>query len=327
MSILSIKSLNIYVKEKGKSIHIVKDLNLELNQGEITGLVGESGSGKSLTALAIMNLMPNKNFYVTGDIIFEGIYLNKLSQKERRSYLGNDISMIFQDPMISLNPLMEIGKQIGEPLRIHFPHMSKKDVYKKVIETMIMAELPNPEKTYKMYPHQLSGGLRQRVMIATALVCSPKLLIADEPTTALDAVIQKEILMELEEISSKLNLAILFISHDLGVVKNICNNITVMYSGEILEEGKCKTVLENPQNQYTKALLESIPTPEQKGSSLKAIEGFVPEAGYIFYGCPFASRCKSAIDICFSQKPKLVTLSDEHSYICHISQRRAEENE
>lgn len=321
--LLSVSGLNITLEKGSKTLTIVRDLSFSIRQGDILGLIGESGSGKSLTALSIMGLLPNKNFRVTGDILFNGVNLNQLNKKNRRKYLGNEISMIFQEPMTSLNPLVQVGKQISEPLKIH-QSLNDKQAYSSVIKAMGLAELPNPEAIYNYYPHQLSGGLRQRVMIAMALVCTPKLLIADEPTTALDVVVQKEILTSIKKISKELNISVLFISHDLRVIKSICNDIAVLYAGSLMEYGKCTHVFSKPQNEYTKALLLSIPKPEQKGKLLDAIPGIVPPTGHIFSGCPFSPRCKQVKDICKYKMPDFHSENENHFYACHKEEESGE---
>ncbi|MGB8455236.1 MAG: ABC transporter ATP-binding protein [Anaerocolumna sp.] len=314
--ILTTSGVTITVKNKNNTLELVKNINLQMKKGKILGLVGESGCGKTIIALAILGLLPKKEFKVSGEVLFNGMDMYRLTDKERRKILGNEISMIFQEPMTSLNPLIKVGKQISESLYIH-KRMKEKEAYPLVVEAMNIAGLPEPEDLYHYYPHQLSGGLRQRVMIAMALVCKPNLIIADEPTTALDAMVQKEILLQLKKACKELNTAMLFISHDLGVIKNLCEDVAVLYLGSLLEYGECTKVLNHPKNEYTKALLASIPSPELKGKMLKTIPGIVPPSGYIIKGCKFAKRCGRCTDLCKEQAPLLRKVDTRHYAACH----------
>jgi ABC-type dipeptide/oligopeptide/nickel transport system ATPase component len=250
--LLEIKNLEINFKDK----QAVKGINLDINKGEIVGLVGESGCGKSVTSMSIMGLLNGNN--ISGEIVFDGKDILSLKGKELRTIRGNDISMIFQNTMSSLNPTMKIGKQISEVLKIH-SNKSKKEIKEEVLRTLEKVELKNVEEIYNSYPHQLSGGMRQRVMIAMAIINKPKLIIADEPTTALDVIIQKQILDLLKSISQEYNTSILFISHDLSVVSNICDRINVMYDGEIVETGTTEDIFYNTKHDYTKQLINAIP--------------------------------------------------------------------
>ncbi len=257
--LLNIDKLSVVFHDRETAFEAVDDVSLQVDKGEIVGIVGESGSGKSMTAHALMGLIKRSDVQVSGKAEFDGVDLLKLSREELRGYQGEELSIIFQEPMTSLNPTMKIGKQVEESLRIH-TDLSREERRARALEAMELAELDDPESLYDKYPHQLSGGMRQRVMIASAIVLRPQLLIADEPTTALDVTIQAEILNTLKEINRKEGTSILFISHDLGVVRHLCQRVVVMQKGRIVEEGPVDRVFFHPQQEYTKRLIASRPT-------------------------------------------------------------------
>ena len=257
---LNIKDLSVVFTDRGTPFTAVDRFSLEMDRGEVVGVVGESGSGKSMTAHALMGLIRRTQVEVTGSALFEGADLLALSRAELRRYQGRDLSIIFQEPMTSLNPTMRIGRQVEESLRIHEKKLSGPERKARALEAMALAGLPEPEKLYRQYPHQLSGGMRQRVMIASALVLRPRLLIADEPTTALDVTIQAQILETLKDINRREGAAILFISHDLGVVRALCQRVVVMRQGRIVESGPADQVFYHPKEDYTKLLISSRPT-------------------------------------------------------------------
>lgn len=261
--LLEIKHLNIEFHDHDAPESVVNDVNLHLEKGEIVGIVGESGSGKSMTAMAIAGLLRRHDMKKTGEILFEGKELLNASRSELRKYQGNDIGIIFQEPMTSLNPVKKIGWQVEESLRIHRPAMSKEERYKRAIESLSDVELPEPEKVYRKYPHELSGGMRQRVMIASAMICEPKLLIADEPTTALDVTIQLQIVKLLQKLNREKNTSVLFISHDLSLVKRLCKRIIVMNKGNVVETGDTDDIFYHPKEEYTKQLIQAIPRLEK----------------------------------------------------------------
>lgn len=262
-NLLTVKDLSIEFHDHDVPERVVNDFNLVLSKGEIVGIVGESGSGKSMTAMAIAGLLRRHDMEKQGEIIFEGKELLHASRQEVRKYQGDDIGMIFQEPMTSLNPVKTIGWQVEESLRIHRPEMTKQERYAKAIESLRKVELPEPEKVYRKYPHELSGGMRQRVMIASAMICEPKLLIADEPTTALDVTIQLQIVKLLQRLNREKQTSVLFISHDLSLVKKLCGRILVMHNGSIVEQGSTHDVFYHPQEEYTKQLLQAIPRLEK----------------------------------------------------------------
>ncbi len=265
--LLNIDKLSVVFHDRETAFEAVDDVSLQVDKGEIVGIVGESGSGKSMTAHALMGLIKRSDVQVSGKAEFDGVDLLRLSREELRGYQGEELSIIFQEPMTSLNPTMKIGKQVEESLRIH-TDLSKEERKARALEAMELAELDDPESLYDKYPHQLSGGMRQRVMIASAIVLRPQLLIADEPTTALDVTIQAEILNTLKEINRKEGTSILFISHDLGVVRHLCQRVVVMQKGRIVEEGPVDRVFFHPQQEYTKRLIASRPTRKKlKGGS------------------------------------------------------------
>lgn len=270
--LLEVKNLNIGFKSDLGYFNAVNDINFSLGENKTLCIVGESGSGKSVTSLAIMGLLDKNAVINSGEIIFNGQNLLNLRQKELRNIIGSQISMIFQEPMTSLNPSLTIGYQIAETLKIHQPNLSKKEREKKVIESLEMVKIKEPHKKAKEYPFKLSGGQRQRVMIAQAMVCQPKLLIADEPTTALDVTIQAEVLKLMQDLQKEHNMSILFITHDLGVVSGMADEIVVMYKGFVLETGSVKDVLYDPKHPYTKALLGAIPEGKKPKSRLDFVD-------------------------------------------------------
>lgn len=261
--LLEIKHLNIEFHDHDVPERVVKDFNLQMGYGEIIGLVGESGSGKSMTSMAIAGLLRRRDIELEGEILFEGQEISHCKRSELRKLQGNDITVIFQEPMTSLNPVKRIGWQVEEGLRIHHPEMTKEERYQRAISAMKDVELDEPERVYRKFPHELSGGMRQRVMIAAAMVCEPKLLIADEPTTALDVTIQLQIVKLLQKLNQEKKTSILFISHDLSLVKRLCSRILVMHDGDIVEEGTSYEIFHHPKEDYTKQLIDAIPKLEK----------------------------------------------------------------
>ncbi|MDT9026960.1 MULTISPECIES: ABC transporter ATP-binding protein [Rossellomorea] len=296
----------------------VDGVSFHVNEGEVLGIVGESGCGKSVTSLSIMGLVPKPpGKIVGGKILYKDEDLTQASEKRMRDIRGNDIAMIFQEPMTSLNPVFTIGDQLTEAIRIH-TKVGKKQARDKAIEIMRMVGLPRSEELIKEYPHQLSGGMRQRVMIAMAMVCDPRVLIADEPTTALDVTIQAQILKLMKRLNKELNTAVLLITHDLGVVAETCERVVVMYSGKVVEEGKVEEIFKNPQHPYTKGLIQSVPDMRIKQQRLHSIQGNVPKPGSIKTGCRFAARCEYAFDRCLVETPELYETSQGHCTRCFL---------
>ncbi|MFE6170152.1 ABC transporter ATP-binding protein [Viridibacillus arvi] len=318
MTLLRVEDLTIKFKSRQGVVKAVDNLNFELAQGSSLGIVGESGSGKSVTSLTIMGLLQNANTEITGNIDFEGLDLLKLSPNEMRKIRGNSISMIFQEPMTSLNPLHTCGKQIMEPILIHQKEVSKQEAKKHAIELLRMVGIPSPEQRFHEYPHQMSGGMRQRIMIAIALACNTKLLIADEPTTALDVTIQAQILDLMNSLKKKRDMSIIMITHDLGVVKEMCEKVVVMYTGQIVEKSPTELVFSDPLHPYTKGLLNAIPKISNKVERLEAIEGTVPDALNMPSGCSFHPRCKYATEKCTLEVPTLFQLEDGREVKCFI---------
>ena len=318
---LLVKNLKVSFAASKKELIAVRGISYQLNQGEILALVGESGCGKTVSALSILRLIqepPGK--IVSGEILFAGKDLLKLKKKELQDLRGKDIAMIFQDPMTSLNPVLTIGEQIIETLLRH-TSLSRKKAREKSFRLLEQVEIPSPKQKLGQYPHQLSGGMRQRVMIAMALSCSPRILIADEPTTALDVLIQAQILSLLKKIKNDTQMSILLITHDLGVVAEVAERVMVMYAGEIVESGSVNDLFRSPLHPYTIGLMESIPTLEssqQKLSRLKEISGTVPSLSQVPFGCPFHPRCSAAETRCKTDKPKLKKISQTHSVSCWL---------
>ena len=318
---LLVKNLKVSFSTSKKELIAVRGISYQLNQGEILALVGESGCGKTVSALSILRLIqepPGK--IVSGEILFAGKDLLKLKKKELQDRRGKDIAMIFQDPMTSLNPVLTIGEQIIETLLRH-TSLSRKKAREKSFRLLEQVEIPSPKQKLDQYPHQLSGGMRQRVMIAMALSCSPRILIADEPTTALDVLIQAQILSLLKKIKNDTQMSILLITHDLGVVAEVAERVMVMYAGEIVESGSVYDLFRSPLHPYTIGLMESIPTfktTQQKLSKLKEISGTVPSLSQVPFGCPFHPRCSEAETRCKTDKPKLKEISQTHSVSCWL---------
>ena len=311
-NVLEIRGLNSYFfTEKGVA-PAVDGLDLDIPKGKIIGLVGESACGKSMTAKSIMGLLKYPGRVAGGSIRFEDQDLTRLSDKELRKICGNDISMIFQEPMTSLNPVLKVGRQVRETLLVHNPTMSKAEAKQRVVEMFQRVGIPEAEKRYDCYPHELSGGLRQRVMIAMAMVCKPKLLIADEPTTALDVTIEAQILRLMKELRDETGMSVLIITHNMGVVAEICDYVYVMYAGKIMEQAETFELFDHTMHPYTKGLLDSIPRIGQNAERLHTIPGVVPNLLHLSQGCPFSNRCEYATDQCRTEKAQLHPVAPDH---------------
>ncbi|MGI6149246.1 MAG: ABC transporter ATP-binding protein [Firmicutes bacterium] len=315
-TLLSVRDLRTYFYTEDGVVPAVDGISFDLERGGTLGIVGESGCGKSVTSLSIMGLIPSPPGKIeSGEIIFEGQDLVKLSEAEMRKIRGNEISMIFQEPMTSLNPVFTIGNQIMEAIILH-QKLDKASARKKAIEMLSLVGIPSPERRVDEYPHQLSGGMRQRVMIAMALSCNPKLLIADEPTTALDVTIQAQILDLMRELQKELGTAIIMITHDLGVIAELVERVVVMYTGVIVESADTKTIFANPQHPYTQGLLGSIPRLDSDVKRLQAIPGTVPTPGNFPQGCGFHPRCPYAKSICEAKRPPAFEVGPGHYSAC-----------
>lgn len=313
--LLRIKNLNVQFRTTEGVFRAVKNVNISVRSGETLGIVGESGSGKSVTALSIMNLVPNPPGEIKGEIFFNGHDLLTLPDKDVRKVRGNEISMIFQEPMTSLNPIHTCGKQIMEPLLLH-KGFSKREAKARTIELLKMVGIPLPEQRFSEYPHQLSGGMRQRIMIAMALACRPKLLLADEPTTALDVTIQAQILELMKNLGKEIDSAIIMITHDLGIVSEMCDRVVVMYAGQVVESSPLKDLLKEPLHPYAEGLLKSIPTITREKRRLYTIEGTVPSPFELPRGCSFQPRCQYSTTICSEETPDLIHVSEKREVRC-----------
>ncbi len=319
MSVISISNLNVYLKtesnrspEREKGVNLVKNLDIKIKESEVFGLVGESGCGKSMTAYSIMDILP-RNIYYEGDIIFEGRNLKDLSAKEKRKIKGNRISMIFQEPMTSLNPVLTVGYQIAEVLKTH-RNMNRSEAKERSVELLRSVRIPSPDIRFNDYPHQLSGGMRQRIMIAMAIACDPALLIADEPTTALDVTIQSQILHLLRGIKDEKNMSLLLITHDLGIISENAQRVAIMYAGRIMELTSAELLFKDPKHPYTIGLLESLP--REKSAPLKPVPGTVPRPENLPKGCKFSNRCSYADIRCTEMEPELRSISEDHLVRC-----------
>ncbi|RYL93980.1 ABC transporter ATP-binding protein [Sporolactobacillus sp. Y61] len=314
-NILTVDHLNIGFKQSYGRTSVIDDISFVLEEGQTLCIVGESGCGKSLTSLAIMGLLPSGGKIINGHILYKGKDISRQGQKELSKIRGKEISMIFQEPMTALNPLHSIGHQIAEVLRIH-TRISKHEAKEQTIHMLKLVGIPSPEKRYGQYPHELSGGMRQRVMIAMALICHPGLLIADEPTTALDVTIQAQILELIQNLKDQFNMSLLLITHDLGVVSEVADKVIVMYAGQVVEYGNTKQLFNDPKHPYTKGLINSIPRLDETREVLPTIKGTVPGPDEMPRGCRFVSRCPFAMDICAKAKPPEFT--DGHEVHCWL---------
>jgi oligopeptide transport system ATP-binding protein len=319
--LLSVNNLRTYFDEDGRIVKAVDGVSFDLRRGETLGIVGESGSGKSVTNLSIMRLIPSPPGRIAGgEVIFDGRNLLSLPDEEMRAMRGKRIAMVFQDPMTSLNPFMRVSRQLMEVTRLHLGH-SKAEAYEHALGMLEMVGIPDARKRADSYPHEFSGGMRQRVMIAMALSCKPELLIADEPTTALDVTIQAQILELIKTLKDETGTSEILITHDLGVVAGTTNRVVVMYAGKIFESAPTAELFARPGNPYTKGLLLSVPDPtcdEQK--DLYQIPGLPPDVAHLGPGCPFAPRCYRAEPICTEQFPPMVELTPDHHSLCHFAE-------
>ncbi len=326
MSLLEIKNLHTYFETRRGLIKAVYGVTLKVEKGRTLGIVGESGSGKSQTAMSILRLFEHNQKIFEGEILFEGKDLAKLTEAELRTIRGNDVSMIFQEPMTSLNPVFTVTRQISEVLMLH-QKLTKEEAAKRTVEMLASVKIPNPEEVAKMYPFQLSGGMNQRVMIAMALACQPKLLIADEPTTALDVTIQAQILHLMNELKRENDTSILFITHDLGVINQMADDVAVMYCGQVVETAPVDYIFQNKSiymHPYTEGLLNSIPSlTSEKSEKLDVIPGSVPHPLDLPKGCKFAPRCKYATDKCRNEEPPLVQVEANQTVRCFYPKKGA----
>jgi oligopeptide transport system ATP-binding protein len=323
-NLLMVRNLRTEFLTEYGTVKAVNNISFNLDRGETLGIVGESGSGKTVTMLSVMRLIEIPPGRIAGgEIWFEGSNLLKLPQNKIRDIRGRKISMIFQDPLTSLNPVLTIGDQLIEPLMVHL-NMSSKSARKRAKESLAQVGIPNPEQAIDYYPHQFSGGMRQRAMIAMAISCCPSLLVADEPTTALDVTVQEQILELIENLRRDMNMSIIWITHDLGVIAGLADKVIVMYAGEIVESGSTLEIFERPRHPYTQGLLRSIPRLDvSRGVKLKPIRGAPPDLIHLPLGCPFSSRCNYYIEQCISDHPDLIEINPGHKSRCWVQPQSA----
>ena len=317
MPLLEVKNLHTFFTTKKGIVKAVNDVSYSLEAGKTIGIVGESGSGKSVSAMSILQLLDGNGYIESGEILLEGRDLTKLSLKDMNHIRGNDISVIFQEPMTSLNPVFSVDRQLSEPFMIH-QGMNKKQAHEHALQMLYDVQIPNPEVVIKQYPHQLSGGMRQRVMIAMALACKPKILIADEPTTALDVTIQAQILKLMNDLKETTGTAIIFITHDLGVINEMADDVAVMYCGQVVEQAPAEVIFRNctESHPYTEGLMLSIPRLEIESDRLEPIPGVVPHPLALPKGCKFGPRCKYCTQKCIEQEPPLQKISENQAVRC-----------
>lgn len=316
--LLSVEHMSMEFYNEKKPVRAIRDVSFHVDEGEILGVVGESGCGKSVTSMCIMRLIPEKAGHVTeGKVIFQGKNILETDRKAFSKVVGKEMSMIFQEPLSSLNPLLTCGYQIAENLILH-EKIKKKEAMKKAVRLLETVGIPFPEKRAKEYPHQLSGGMRQRVMIAMAIACSPKLLIADEPTTALDVTIQAQILEIIKKLRDERGMSVMFITHDMGVIAEMADKVMVMYAGSVVEKADVKSFFKNPRHPYTKNLLKAIPRIDKDIDKLFMIPGTVPDLSEEISGCRFCQRCKERVKICNEKEPPTVITEDGHEVTCWL---------
>ena len=326
MALLEVNDLHTSFFTPVGEVKAVNGVSFNLDRGKVLGIVGESGSGKSVTAYSIMQILEKTGKIVSGSIKVDGKELVGISEKEMKNVRGNKISIIFQDPMTSLNPTYTIGHQLMEAILLHTDR-NKREAYDRAVEMLRLVNVNEPEKRMKQYPFEFSGGMRQRVMIAMALACEPDILIADEPTTALDVTIQAQILELMQSLQKELGMAIIMITHDLGVVAQMCDEVIVMYAGSICEQGTADEIFYNPKHEYTKGLLRSIPTLESDGQRLQPITGTPIDLLNMPAGCPFAPRCDAAMKICLRERAERMQINDNHQAACWVNVRDAVKKE
>jgi oligopeptide/dipeptide ABC transporter ATP-binding protein len=313
--LLQVDDLRTYFYTRRGVVKAVDGVSFSVAPGETLGIVGESGSGKTITSMSLLRLVPPGGKIVSGKVLFDGVDLLKLSESEMRTYRGSKMSMIMQDPMASLNPVYTIGEQVAEPLRQH-QHLYGKGLWKQVSEALRLLRIPSPRERLGNYPHQMSGGMRQRVVGGIAISCMPKLIIADEPTTALDATIQAQYLALLKDVQRQTNVAMIFVSHDFGIVARMCDRVSVMYAGKIVETASVRELFSNPQHPYTIGLVNSVPRLDRKVERLASIEGQPPALLNLPRGCRFAPRCYAVYERCLEEEPPRVEAGDEHFASC-----------
>ena len=320
MALLEVKDLHTSFFTDAGEVKAVNGVTFQLDRGKVLGIVGESGSGKSVTAYSIMQILAGAGKIVSGSILLDGMELVGADEKVMKHVRGNKVSIIFQDPMTSLNPTYTIGKQLMEAIMLHTKR-NRKEAWDRAVEMLKLVNVNEPEKRMKQYPHEFSGGMRQRVMIAMALACEPDILIADEPTTALDVTIQAGILELMKDIQKQIGMAIIMITHDLGVVAQLCDEVIVMYAGGICEQGTADEIFYNPRHEYTKGLMRSIPTTSNAGRKLEPISGTPIDLLNMPEGCPFAPRCDQAMNICIHRKAEKKVINSEHYAACWMNEK------
>lgn len=313
--LLSVRGLRTHFETSAGTVEAVNGVSFEIAEGEVLGLIGESGCGKSVTSRSLMRLIRPPGEIVGGQILFKGEDLLSMDLEQMRKKRGNELSMVFQEPESAFNPVFTMGKQVGEPLRVHKGY-SKKEARERAIELMEQVGIPSPELRIDDYPHEFSGGMAQRAMIAMALACEPDLLIADEPTTSLDVTIEAQILELIEELQDELNMSVLMVTHDLGVAAQICDRVAVMYAGRVVEYGDVEDIFNDPRHPYTRGLLRSLPEFGDEAGELYSIPGKVPDATNLPAGCHYAERCEHAVDECTATDPRLREVDDDHFSAC-----------
>jgi oligopeptide transport system ATP-binding protein len=313
--LLEVRDLSIDLMNRTGPVRLVDSVSFTVDPREVLGVAGESGSGKTLTALSTMRLLPAGRMRVSGEVLFEGHDVLKMRREQLRQMRGKDMAMVFQEPMVSLHPSWTIGEQIAETVRTHLP-VSRRQARERAIEVLDLVHIPDPTRRARQYPHEMSGGMLQRVMIAMALSCRPKLLIADEPTTALDVTVQAQLIDLLTELHSELDMALVVVSHDLSLLATFCERLMVMYAGQVIEDGPVRDIFTSPRHPYTEALLSATIEPEQRGHTLPTIPGAPPDPHHMPPGCPFVPRCSYATELCSPDVPALQELPDHRRVRC-----------